>query len=70
MTLSHAEYLTLTTSYQFVYSHRWRVIVTSADRARDARHPRVLIRAVAGRVCKPRADMHYQTGPISTVAGK
>ena len=46
------------------------IIVTSADRARDARHPRVLIRAVAGRVCKPRADMHYQTGPISTVAGK
>src|SRR5215510_5896255 len=46
------------------------IIVTSADRARDARHPGVLIRAVAGRVCKPRADMHYQTGPISTVAGK
>src|SRR5688500_14525285 len=46
------------------------IVVTSADRARDARHPRVLIRAVAGRVCKPRSDMHYQTGPISTVAGK
>src|SRR2546423_1810308 len=46
------------------------IIVTSADRAKDGRHPRALIRAVAGRVCKPRADMHYQTGPISTVAGK
>ena len=46
------------------------IIVTSAERAKDCRHPRALIRAVAGRVCKPRADMHYQTGPISTVAGK
>jgi acetyl-CoA acetyltransferase len=46
------------------------IIVTSADRARDTRHHRVLIRAIAGRVCKPRADMHYQTGPISAVAGK
>jgi len=45
------------------------IIVTGADRARDARHPRVLIRSVAGRVCKPRADMHYQHGPISRVAG-
>ena len=46
------------------------IIVTSADRARDCRHPRVLIRATAGRVCKPRIDMHYQHGPISTVAGR
>ena len=45
------------------------IIVTSADRARDGRHPRALIRGVAGRVCKPRADMHYQHGPISRVAG-
>jgi acetyl-CoA acetyltransferase len=45
------------------------VIVTRADRAKDMRHPVVLIRAVAGRVCKPRIDMHYQAGPISTVAG-
>ena len=45
------------------------IIVTSAERARDLRHPPALIRAVAGRVCKPRADMHYQHGPISTVAG-
>jgi acetyl-CoA acetyltransferase len=45
-------------------------IVTSAERARDLRHPRTLIRAVAGRVCKPRIDMHYQAGPISTVAGR
>jgi len=46
------------------------VIVTSAAQARDGRHPRALIRGVAGRVCKPRVDMHYQHGPISTVAGK
>ncbi len=46
------------------------IIVTGADRAKDGRHPRALIRGVAGRVCKPRIDMHYQHGPISTVAGK
>ena len=45
------------------------LIVTSAERARDCPHRPVLIQAVAGRVCKPRADMHYQHGPISTVAG-
>ncbi|HYZ42994.1 MAG TPA: hypothetical protein VE687_20540 [Stellaceae bacterium] len=46
------------------------VIVTSAERARDCRHPLVLIRGVVGRCTKPRSDMHYQTGPISTVAGR
>jgi acetyl-CoA acetyltransferase len=46
------------------------IIVTSAERARDGRHPRALIRGVAGRVCKPRVDMHYQHGPISSVAGR
>ena len=45
------------------------IIVTRADRARDCRHHPVLIRGVVGRCCKPRVDMHYQTGPISTVAG-
>ena len=45
------------------------IIVTRAERAKDCRHHPVLIRAVAGRVCKPRIDMHYQAGPISTVAG-
>jgi acetyl-CoA acetyltransferase len=30
----------------------------------------VLIRGVVGRCCKPRSDMHYQAGPISTVAGR
>ena len=45
------------------------IIVTSAERARDLRHPPVLIRGVVGRCCKPRADMHYQHGPISRVAG-
>jgi acetyl-CoA acetyltransferase len=46
------------------------IIVTSAERARDCPHHPVLVRAVAGRVSKPRMDMHYQAGPISTVAGK
>jgi acetyl-CoA acetyltransferase len=46
------------------------VIVTSAERARDCRHPLALIRGVVGRCTKPRSDMHYQTGPISTVAGR
>ena len=45
------------------------IIVTRAERARDCPRPLVLIRSVAGRVCKPRSDMHYQHGPISTVAG-
>jgi acetyl-CoA acetyltransferase len=45
------------------------IIVTSAERARDLRHTPALIRGVAGRVNKPRLDMHYQAGPISTVAG-
>jgi len=46
------------------------IVVTSAERARDCRHPPVLIRGVVGRCCKPRSDMHYQAGPISTVAGR
>ncbi len=45
------------------------IIVTTAERARDLRQPPALIRSVVGRCCKPRADMHYQHGPISTVAG-
>jgi len=45
------------------------IIVTSAERARDLRQPPVLIRGVVGRCSKPRLDMHYQHGPISTVAG-
>ncbi len=45
------------------------LVVTSAERARDCRHPRALIRGVVGRCSKPRMDMHYQHGPISTVAG-
>jgi acetyl-CoA acetyltransferase len=45
------------------------IIVTTAERARDMRQHPVLIRAVVGRCSKPRADMHYQYGPISTVAG-
>ena len=45
------------------------IIVTSAERARDMKQPLVLIRGVVGRCSKPRLDMHYQHGPISTVAG-
>ncbi len=45
------------------------IIVTSAKRAHDLRRTPALIRGVAGRVNKPRLDMHYQAGPISTVAG-
>lgn len=45
------------------------IVITRADRAHDGRHPLVLIRGIAGRVCKPRSDMHYQHGPISRVAG-
>jgi len=45
------------------------IIVTSAERARDLKQHPVLIRSVVGRCCKPRIDMHYQHGPISTVAG-
>jgi len=46
------------------------IIVTSAERARDCRQHPVLIRGVVGRCNKPRLDMHYQHGPISTVAGR
>jgi acetyl-CoA acetyltransferase len=46
------------------------LVVASAERARDCRHPRTLIRGVVGRCSKPRLDMHYQHGPISTVAGR
>src|SRR4051812_45605106 len=45
------------------------IIVTTAERARDLKQPLVQIRGVVGRCSKPRVDMHYQVGPISTVAG-
>ena len=45
------------------------LIVTAAERARGLRHHPALIRGVVGRCSKPRTDMHYQHGPISTVAG-
>jgi acetyl-CoA acetyltransferase len=45
------------------------IIVTSAARAKDLKQPPVRIRGVVGRCSKPRVDMHYQVGPISTVAG-
>ncbi|MEM7776613.1 MAG: hypothetical protein AAF732_13465 [Pseudomonadota bacterium] len=46
------------------------IIVTRAERARDCRAHPVLIKSVAGRVCKPRPDMSLQTGPSSIVAGR
>ena len=46
------------------------LVVTRAERARDLRQRPALIKAVVGRCSKPRADMHYQSGPISTVAGR
>ena len=45
------------------------IIVTRTERARDCPNPPAVIQSVVGRCCKPRADMHYQHGPISTVAG-
>jgi acetyl-CoA acetyltransferase len=45
------------------------IIVTRAERAKDMKQPPALIRAIVGRCSKPRIDMHYQAGPISTVAG-
>jgi acetyl-CoA acetyltransferase len=45
------------------------LIITKAERAKDYRQPPVHILSVVGRCSKPRADMHYQHGPISTVAG-
>lgn len=45
------------------------IVVTTAERARNLKQTPALISGVIGRMCKPRADMHYQAGPISTVAG-
>ncbi|MBI2872662.1 MAG: thiolase [Chloroflexi bacterium] len=45
------------------------VIVTSAERARSLKQRPVHILGVAGRVCKPRIEVHYQFGPITRVAG-
>ena len=45
------------------------IIVTRVDRAKDMKQPPAIIRAIVGRCSKPRIDMHYQHGPISTVAG-
>jgi acetyl-CoA acetyltransferase len=46
------------------------IIITSVDRAYDYKHTPARILSVVGRCCKPRIDMHYQHGPISTVAGR
>jgi len=45
------------------------IIITRSERAYDYRHTPARLLAVVGRVTKPRGDMHYQHGPISTVGG-
>lgn len=45
------------------------MIVTRTERARDARHHPVLIKAVAGRTATPRADVPIQVGPASLIGG-
>lgn len=45
------------------------IIVTTIDRAKDLKHTPAQILSVVGRCCKPRIDNHYQSGPITTVAG-
>ena len=45
------------------------IIVTSAERAKDLKHPPAYIMAVQGRSVKPGGDFHYQYAPISRVAG-
>jgi acetyl-CoA acetyltransferase len=45
------------------------IIVTSTSQARDLRQIPVLIRGVVGRCLKPRSDMHFQVGPITSGAG-
>ncbi len=46
------------------------IIVTSIERARALRRAPAVILGVVGRMCKPRPDMHFQHGPITTVAAK
>jgi acetyl-CoA acetyltransferase len=45
------------------------IVVTSMERARDLRQLPARILGVAGRVSKPRVDFHWETGPITRVAG-
>lgn len=45
------------------------LVVTSIERARDCKHMPAKILSVVGRCSKRRSDNHYQSGPISTVAG-
>lgn len=45
------------------------IIVTSAERAKDLKHPPNYIMGVQGRGVKPGGDFHYQKGPITRVAG-
>ncbi|MCB0997190.1 MAG: hypothetical protein KDB21_18980 [Acidimicrobiales bacterium] len=45
------------------------LIVTTAERAKDARHTPAQIMSVVGRCNKPRMDDPYQHGPMTRVAG-
>ena len=45
------------------------IIVTSAERAKNLKHPPSYIMAVQGRGSKPGGDFHYQYAPITRVAG-
>ena len=45
------------------------IIVTSAERAKNLKHPPSYIMAVQGRGVKPGGDFHYQYAPITRVAG-
>jgi len=46
------------------------IVVTSIEQARHLRHTPAVILGVVGRTCKPRPDMHFQHGPITTVAAR
>ena len=45
------------------------IIVASAERAKNLKHPPAYIMAVQGRGAKPGGDFHYQYAPITRVAG-
>lgn len=45
------------------------LIVTSAERARDLKQVPARIQSVVGRCLKPRANHHFQHGPLTRVAG-
>ncbi|WP_378758915.1 thiolase C-terminal domain-containing protein [Microbaculum marinum] len=46
------------------------IIVTSRERAMDCRHVPVFVQSVVGRVSKPRSDIYFLSGDITTTAGR